>query len=415
MSSFLRQAVGRQTFHIQQLLKKINTVRCITHQCLVHSGNIKPVSQNTTASELKVVDLRSDTITKPGPGMRKAMAAAEVGDDVYGEDPTVNELQKRCAELFGKESALFVPTGTMGNLLSILVHCDERGSEAIVGHKSHILLNEQGGIAQFAGVNPRTITNNTDGTFDLKELCKLIRPVNDVHQPRTKLICLENSHNFCGGIALPMQFLKEVWSIAQENDLKVHTDGARILNSAVALDIPVSEIMKYSDSVNMCFSKGLAAPVGSVIAGDKEFIDNALRLRKPLGGGLRQAGILAAAALYSLDHIVPRLGIDNDRATSIANAVKDIGSRVIHVPEYGVGTNMVMLEMIKPGLTAAEFSKRLMQVTDEEEKELGMSIGVRSVPIFPNVTRIVTHNDLDVEMVDVATKKIVYVIKEYEE
>ncbi|XP_053391697.1 uncharacterized protein LOC128554429 isoform X2 [Mercenaria mercenaria] len=364
------------------------------------------------AVEPKLVDLRSDTITKPGPAMRKAMAEAEVGDDVYGEDPTVNELQRRCAELFGTEDALLVPTGTMGNLISILVHCRERGQEAIIGHKSHILLNEQAGIAQFAGVMPRTIRNNDDGTYDLDKLRKAIRPLSDVHQPHTGLICHENSQNFCGGKALPLSFLKEVWQIAKEHNIKVHTDGARILNSAVALGVPVSEIMKYSDSVNMCFSKGLAAPIGSIIAGSKDFIDMAKRMRKGLGGGMRQAGVVAAAAIYSLDNIVPRLQEDNVWAKKIANAIKDLNSKAIHIPEDGIDTNMIMFEMLKPGLTAAQFCQRMMEVTDKEREELGESIAVRGVAIYPHITRIVTHNDLNSDMIDKAIKKLKYIVKE---
>ncbi|XP_060588289.1 uncharacterized protein LOC132743742 [Ruditapes philippinarum] len=382
-----------------------------------HSG-VKPSTTVTMsqeqAGEIKHVDLRSDTITKPSPAMRQAMAEAEVGDDVYGEDPTVNELQRRCAELFGTEDSLLVPTGTMGNLISILVHCRERGQEAIVGHKSHILLNEQAGISQFAGVMARTIQNNDDGTFDLDELCRVIRPVNDVHQPITKLICLENSQNFCGGKALPLSFLKQVWQIAKDNNIKVHTDGARILNSAAAQGVPVSEIMKYSDSVNMCFSKGLAAPIGSIIAGSKDFIHMAKRMRKGLGGGMRQAGVVAAAALYSLDNIVPKLYVDNNNASQVAKAIKEVNSTAIGITDVGLDTNMVMFEMLKPGLKSAQFSQRLMEVTDKEREELGESITVRSVPIYPHITRIVTHNDLDSEMIVLAIKKLRYVVQELE-
>ncbi|XP_052771433.1 uncharacterized protein LOC128211068 [Mya arenaria] len=372
-----------------------------------------PVPSNDVINKPRVVDLRSDTLTLPSPGMRRAMAEAEVGDDVYSEDPTVIELQRRCAELFGMEAALLVPTGTMGNLISILVHCRERGQEAVVGDQSHILLNEQAGIAQFAGVCPRTIKNLPDGTFDVDELRRYLRPTNDVHQPWTKLICLENSHNFCGGKALPMSFIKKVYEVAQENNIKVHTDGARILNSAVALGVPVSEILKYSDSVNMCFSKGLAAPVGSIIAGTQDFIKMAVRMRKGLGGGLRQSGIFAAAALYSLEHVLPRLYKDNQWAAQIAEAVSDVCEGVARIPKDGMDTNMVMFEMVKPGLTARDFSNRLIEVTDEERSALGeVAVRIRSVAIYPMVTRLVTHNDLDDEMVAMAIKKIRYVLGE---
>ncbi|WAQ96415.1 THA1-like protein [Mya arenaria] len=342
-----------------------------------------PVPSNDVINKPRVVDLRSDTLTLPSPGMRRAMAEAEVGDDVYSEDPTVIELQRRCAELFGMEAALLVPTGTMGNLISILVHCRERGQEAVVGDQSHILLNEQAGIAQFAGVCPRTIKNLPDGTFDVDELRRYLRPTNDVYE------------------------------VAQENNIKVHTDGARILNSAVALGVPVSEILKYSDSVNMCFSKGLAAPVGSIIAGTQDFIKMAVRMRKGLGGGLRQSGIFAAAALYSLEHVLPRLYKDNQWAAQIAEAVSDVCEGVARIPKDGMDTNMVMFEMVKPGLTARDFSNRLIEVTDEERSALGeVAVRIRSVAIYPMVTRLVTHNDLDDEMVAMAIKKIRYVLGE---
>ncbi|XP_052263708.1 low specificity L-threonine aldolase-like [Dreissena polymorpha] len=374
------------------------------------SSSAVPVANG---DQVTVIDFRSDTITRPSAGMRQAIAEAVVGDDVYGEDPTVNELQRRCAEMFGMEAALFVPTGTMGNLISILVHCRERGLEAIVGHKAHILLNEQAGIAQFAGVIPRTIQNLPDGTFDLNELRRLIRPTHDVHQPNTRMICLENSHNFCGGKALPLDFVKQVYQIAHENNCVVHTDGARILNAAEALGVHVSEILKYSDSVNMCFSKGLAAPVGSIIAGTREFIDKALRMRKGLGGGMRQVGILAAAALYSLEHVRPRLYEDHLWAAAIAKAARKAGQGVVHISEEGVDTNMVMFEVVKPGLTAHLLADRLLQVTEKEKEDLGESIVVKSCAISPMVTRVVTHNDLNTDMVAMAIKKISYVLEEF--
>ncbi|KAJ8318402.1 hypothetical protein KUTeg_003493 [Tegillarca granosa] len=250
--------------------------------------------------------------------MREAMASAEVGDDVFGEDPTVNELQKKCASLFGKEDALFVPTGTMGNLISVMTHCRERGLEAILGTKSHIFIHEQGGISQVAGVLASTIENNPDGTFDIDKIKERIRLTDDPHFPYTRLICLENTQNMCGGKVLPMSFMQDVYGLASELGLKVHLDGARLMNAATALNVPPSEILKYVDSASMCFSKGLACPVGSIIAGTKPFIKQAKRTRKLLGGGMRQAGVLAAAALYSIDNIIPRLHIDHQHAQMLA-------------------------------------------------------------------------------------------------
>ncbi|KAK3607428.1 hypothetical protein CHS0354_035122 [Potamilus streckersoni] len=308
-----------------------------------------------------VIDLRSDTITKPTPAMREAMAKAVVGDDVYREDPTVNELQDRCAALFGMEAALFVPTGTMGNLVSILTHCQQRGLEAILGDQSHIFLNEQGGIAQFAGVLPRSIKNKSDGTFDIEEMKSMLRPINDPHQTWTKLICLENTHNFCGGKVLPLDFLQQVHDFAEKNDLIVHMDGARVMNAAVALQIPVSEILKHVHSVSVCFSKGLAAPVGSIIGGSKKFIDMAIRMRKVLGGGTRQVGVLAAAALVSLDQVLPRLHVDHTHARIIAEAIQQENGGVVTVDVAGVHSNIIVMHIIKDGILAKDLVRRLMQ------------------------------------------------------
>ncbi|KAL3877760.1 hypothetical protein ACJMK2_035422 [Sinanodonta woodiana] len=359
-----------------------------------------------------VIDLRSDTITKPTPAMREAMAKAVVGDDVYGEDPTVNELQDRCAKLFGMEAALFVPTGTMGNLISILTHCQQRGLEAILGDQSHIFLNEQGGIAQFAGVLPRSIKNKSDGTFDLAEMKSKLRPMNDPHQTRTKLICLENTHNFCGGKVLPLDFLQQVHDFAQKHDLIVHMDGARVMNAAVALQIPVSEILKHVHTVSVCFSKGMAAPVGSVIGGNKKFIDMAIRMRKALGGGTRQVGVLAAAALVSLDQVLPRLHVDHAHARIIAEAIHQENGGVVSVDVEGVHSNIIVIHIIKEGILAKDLVHRLMQVTKEENATLGKKIHVKTGAMYDRVVRIVTHNDLDHEGVLLAINKIHYVLRE---
>ncbi|XP_033750999.1 probable low-specificity L-threonine aldolase 2 [Pecten maximus] len=359
-----------------------------------------------------IVDMRSDTLTKPTPSMRQAMANAEVGDDVFGEDPTVNELQKRCADLFGKEAALFVPTGTMGNLISIMTHCQGRGIEAIIGDNSHIMRYEQGGIAQFAGVMSAIIHNKPDGTVDLEELKSKIRPLDDPHQPHTKLICLENTHNCCGGKILPISFLKEVYNIAQENNLIVHLDGARVLNAAIALNIPVSDILQYADSVNMCFSKGLAAPVGSIIAGTRPFIDTAVRVRKALGGGLRQSGILAAAALYSLDNIVPHLGNDHVHAKKLAKGIMSVDQNVAFINIEDVHTNILMITIVSETVSAEMVIKRLAQVTAAEENELGCGIVVKGMAWGLKLVRFVTHNDVSTADIEKGVLKVQFVLKE---
>lgn len=359
-----------------------------------------------------IVDLRSDTITKPPPGMRQAMANAEVGDDVFREDPTVNELQNRCANLFGKEAALFVPSGTMGNLISIMTHCQGRGLETIIGDTSHIFKYEQGGIAQFAGVMSALVHNKPDGTFDLEEFRSKIRPLDDPHQPHTRLVCLENTHNCCGGKVLPISFMKEVYSIAKENNLLVHVDGARILNAASVLNVPVSDILKYADSVNMCFSKGLAAPVGSIIAGTRPFIETALRLRKALGGGLRQSGILAAAALYSLDHIAPRLGEDHVNAETLVKGMMSVDQNVVSVNTEDVHTNILMIPIVSQSVTSEMVINRLEQVTDSEEEELDGRIILKGMAWGPKLVRFVVHNDISTADIEKGVQKFQFVLKE---
>lgn len=218
-----------------------------------------------------VIDLRSDTVSKPDEGMKQAMFDAVLGDDVYGEDPTANELERKSAELFGKEAALFVPTGTMANLLAVMVHCNNRGSEAIVGHLAHVFLYEQGGAAYLAGVLLNVIENNPDGTFSLEGVKSRIRGW-DFHEPRTSLVLVENTHNICGGKVLPLDWLEELSTICKDNSMKLHMDGARIFNASASSGVPVSRIVRDVDSVCFCMSKGLSCPVGSVLIGTTEFI-----------------------------------------------------------------------------------------------------------------------------------------------
>ncbi len=271
-----------------------------------------------------MIDLRSDTVTRPTAVMRDAMAGAEVGDDVYGEDPTVNRLQSMAAERLGMDAALLVPSGTMGNLASLLAHCG-RGDEVILGDKSHTFLYEQGGMAALGGIMPHTVPNRPDGTMALDAIEGAIRG-DDPHYPRTRLVCLENTHNACNGSPIPPETIAEVSDLAHAHGLRVHVDGARLFNAAVALGIPASELVATVDSVTFCLSKGLSAPVGAIICGSASFIEEAHRARKVLGGGMRQAGIVAAAGIVALEQMVDRLAEDHARARRLAEGFAEIPS-----------------------------------------------------------------------------------------
>jgi threonine aldolase len=270
---------------------------------------------------MEIIDLRSDTVTKPTPEMRDAMAKAEVGDDVYGDDPTVNRLQEMAAELTGKEAGLFVPSGTMGNLAAILTHC-QRGDEVIIGQKNHTFLFEAGGISALGGIQSYQLQNQPDGSLLLSDVEAAIRP-DDPHDPITRLICLENTHNRCGGTVQTPEYTRRIADFAHARKLKVHLDGARVFNAAAALGISARELTMPVDSVTFCLSKGLCAPVGSVLCGQKEFINKAKRARKILGGGMRQAGILAAAGIVALQKMVARLGEDHARARDLAEGLSE--------------------------------------------------------------------------------------------
>ncbi len=271
---------------------------------------------------MKIIDLRSDTVTHPTPEMREAMYRAEVGDDVFGEDPTVNRLEAMAAERMGKEAALFVVSGTMGNLVALLTHCG-RGDEAIVGDQSHTFLFEQGGMAALGGITPRPIPNQPDGTLRLEDIEAAIRPDN-VHFPRTRLICLENTHNMCNGTPLTPEYTAQVARLARRHGLRVHLDGARVFNAAAALGVNVKELVREVDSVMFCLSKGLCAPVGSLLCGDADFIAEARRARKVVGGGMRQAGVLAAAGIVALEKMTQRLAEDHERARRLAEGLAQI-------------------------------------------------------------------------------------------
>ncbi len=272
---------------------------------------------------MKNIDLRSDTVTNPTPEMRNAMATAQVGDDVYGEDPTVNHLQEIVAEMMGKEASLFVPSGTMGNLIAILVHCN-RGHEIIVGDRSHIFCDEAGGYAALGGIHPYPLPNQPDGTIDISAIQDSIRNDSNPHHACTRLIALENTHNACGGKALNLEYTKNVCDVAHGRNLLVHLDGARIFNAAAFLGVAAADLASPADSVLFCLSKGLCAPVGSMLCGSKDFIFQANRIRKQLGGGMRQAGILAAAGIVALEQMLDRLSKDHARAHRLAIGIAGI-------------------------------------------------------------------------------------------
>ena len=283
------------------------------------------------------IDLRSDTVTHPSPAMREAMYRAEVGDDVYGEDPTVNRLEELAASLLGKEAALFVASGTMGNAVAMLTHC-RRGDEIIMGDRSHTYLYEVGGPARLNGSPTRPVPTLADGTLDRERLARAFQG-DDIHEARTGLLCLEDTHNMCGGRVLSPEILRELAAPARVRNLPVHMDGARVFNAAVALGIPVSALAAEVDSVQFCLSKGLSAPVGSMVVGSHAFIEEGRRIRKLLGGGMRQAGILAAAGIIALTEMVDRLAEDHANAKKLANGLARIPGITIE-PET-VETNIL--------------------------------------------------------------------------
>lgn len=288
---------------------------------------------------MDIVDLRSDTVTKPTAEMRAAMAEAEVGDDVYGEDPTVNRLEEMAAALLGKEAALFVPSGTMSNLAALLAHCG-RGDEVILGDKAHTVLFEAGGISALGGVHSRQIPNQPDGTLKPEDIVSVIRS-DDVHHPISRLVGLENTHNRCGGVALSEAYTRAVGELARAHGLMVHLDGARLFNAAVAQQVEARALADPVDSVSFCLSKGLCAPVGSLLCGSGEFIYRARRIRKQLGGGMRQAGVLAAAGIVALETMIDRLEQDHVRARNLAAGLAAIPGLIL---DKGTPyTNMVFM------------------------------------------------------------------------
>lgn len=331
------------------------------------------------------IDLRSDTVTLPTPEMRQAMANAELGDDVYGEDPTVNRLEALVAERFGKQAGLFVPSGTMGNLAAVLAHCG-RGDEVILGDRSHTFLYEAGGMAALGGVHPHTVPNQTNGTLALEDIAAAIRPDNP-HFPISRLICLENTHNRCGGVPLTVEYTRQVGELAERNSLRLHIDGARIFNAAVALGVSSVELVAPADSVMICFSKALCAPVGSALCGGEEFIRRARRVRKQLGGGMRQAGILAAAGIVALESMVDRLADDHARARLLADGLREI--RGLSLETEIPPTNMVYIQLTPQALINAPMLVEVLA---------GKGIKVSSTGV--NRMRLVVHHWIDDKAVE---------------
>lgn len=338
---------------------------------------------------MKPIDLRSDTITRPTPAMREAMARAEVGDDVFGEDPTVNRLQERVAELLGKEAALFVPSGTMGNQLCVKVHT-RPGDEVIAERGSHVFNYETGGAAFLSGVQLH-ILDGVRGVLTAEQIVRAVRPP-VYYMPRTALICLENTHNRAGGTVYPLAAVKEIRAVADAHGLRVHLDGARLWNACVATGVAPAAYAALCDSVSVCFSKGLGAPVGSAIAGGAAFIGEARHYRKIFGGGMRQAGVLAAACLFALERNVDRLAEDHEKARVLAGEIGKV--KGLALDPAGVETNIVIADVGGLGLRPEEVLGRLR------------AHGVLLTPGTWNSIRAVTHMDVTLEEVRVAGRII---------
>lgn len=305
---------------------------------------------------MNYIDLRSDTVTLPTQEMRDAMYNAEVGDDVYGEDPAVNHLEEMAAKMFGKEAAMFVTSGTQGNQICVMAHTHP-GDEIILEEKSHIITYEVGGIGRLSGVQAKLI-RGTKGTMDPLDIKSAIRD-DDIHQPKTSLICVENTHNRAGGTVIPMDILQSTYELAQNYDIPVHMDGARIFNASTYLNIPVNQIARYADSVMFCLSKGLCAPVGSVVVGTKSFITKARKFRKMLGGGMRQSGFLAAAGIIALEKMPSRLNEDHKNSRLLAEGLRNIPG--IKIDMETVQTNIIVCDIANLNMSADEFSSKLYE------------------------------------------------------
>jgi len=333
---------------------------------------------------MKVVDLRSDTVTLPTEAMREAIYKAELGDDVFGEDPTTNRLQEMAAERLGKEAGLLVASGTMANLVCMLTHCG-RGEEAILGDQSHMFYYESGSMSAMGSIHPHTVHNQPDGTMRLEDIKSAIRS-EGLHFPRTRLICLENTHNRCYGTALTVEYTDSVAALARRYGVSVYLDGARIFNAAIALGVDVKELTRSVDSVSFCLSKGLSGPVGSVVCGSREFIAEARRNRKVLGGAMRQSGIIAASGVVALEEMIERLAEDHKNARRLAEGIAEIKGLSIDLSK--VQTNIVYFELVDGRITADELVRRV------GEK------GVKFLCIGPNRFRMVTHYGIEAEDIE---------------
>ncbi|MHC4476074.1 MAG: low-specificity L-threonine aldolase [Planctomycetota bacterium] len=333
-----------------------------------------------------MIDLRSDTVTLPSPAMREAIFNAELGDDVFGDDPTVNRLQEKAADLVGKEAALLVPSGTMANLVSVLTHC-RRGEEVILGSQAHMFWYECGSMSAVGGIHPHTIPNQKDGTILLEDIERAIRPLND-HFPRTRLICLENTHNRCRGAVLTPHYMDSVGDLARQRGLMLHMDGARIFNAAVALGVDAKNLSRSVDSLSFCLSKSLACPIGSLVCGSKRFVAEARRMRKQLGGGMRQAGIIAAAGLVALDQMIERLSEDHANARVLAQGISNIEGLSVDIER--VQTNMVYLAVANQAIEPQSFLQQCR------------ARGLDFVQIDAREFRMVTHYGIEKPHIDKA-------------
>ncbi len=333
---------------------------------------------------MKIIDLRSDTVTRPSPEMREVMANAEVGDDVYGDDPTVNRLEEMAADLLGFEEALFTTSGTQANLVGIMAHCN-RGDEYIVGQQAHTYRYEAGGAAVLGSIQPQPIEFEEDSTLDLEKVAKKIKP-DDFHFAKSRLLCLENTQN---GKVLPPDYLKKAADFTRRNNLKLHLDGARLFNAAVAMEVEAQSICAHFDSVSVCLSKGLGAPVGSLLCGEKHHISRARRWRKMVGGGMRQAGILAAAGIYALKNNIDRLRDDHENARKLADSLDKLAEPEVY--RHTAQTNMVFFSL-----------------SESRARELARFLKKYNILITPGgTTRLVTHLDITREDISFVLEKMV--------
>lgn len=339
-----------------------------------------------------MIDLRSDTVTRPSPGMRQAMAEAEVGDDVFGEDPSINRLQELAAERLGKQAALFVPSGTMANQIAIKLHT-QPGDEIVMERTNHPFRSESGGLAVLSSVQVQPLPGHR-GVITAEQIAAVIRTGEDIHHAPTRLICLENTHNRGGGNVYPLDTIRAIHTLARERGLAVHLDGARLFNASVASGVPAPEITQYFDSCTLCLSKGLGAPVGSIIAGSTAFINGALRYRKMFGGAMRQAGFLAAAGIYALEHNVERLTEDHHHAKLLAERI--CHAKGVRLNPQDVETNILFLELDPDEASLDAFA---LMHTMQERGVLAMASG-------PYTMRLVTHLDVSRAQIEEAAQVI---------